>query len=333
MVTDIFMETIKAKVSKLDNDYKKLFLKNQKIDGCSIIIPIYNQEQELFFCLKYLLKQIFSNKFEVIIIDDNSTKQLDINNISQKPFPDIRIFRLNKNVGAAVARNIGIAKAKYQLLLFLDADMVVPNNFLTYHFRCHKKYNNIISVSFRKHILFNLKNKFYIKRMPNYKFDFRYKKYVPLSWKKDYPFLDNSFFGKTYYMLNSTNNFRTFGNGKQIGIWTLANTVISSSMGIKKKDAIKVGGFDDRFIASGYEDIHFGAKLIANNIKVVPLKNITAFHLIKNSVNKRNHKILATVNNRKLYYRLINDKIKNISKYQFINQINKKYGRYIKQIS
>lgn len=320
------MKSIKTELSLMDNNYLCRGAKrNKKIDGCSIIIPVYNQWEELSFCINSLARQKVYFKFEIIIIDDKSPSVYDVKRILSYYPKNTSIFRLTKRLGAATARNIGICKARYNLLIFLDADMIVPNNFLREHFECHRNNNNdIISVSFRKHVLFDpATNKVLanIYKAPNYKSDFRYKKYVPLQWKNQYPSINKEIFGKNYYLLKETKNFLNFGYGKTVGIWTLSHMVVSSSIGIIAKNAIEVGGFDCRFKSAGYEDVHFGAKLICSGIKIVPIKNATAYHLVRNDA--RNSKTKVMARNRRLYYKLIGEKLKRWSRQNFVNNFKK----------
>lgn len=312
----------------MDNNYLcGNIKKKKKIDGCSVIIPVYNQWEELSFCISSLIRQSVYFKFEIIIIDNNSSHGYDIKRILFYCPKNTSIFKLTKRSGAAVVRNVGICKARYNLLIFLDADMVVPNNFLKEHFECHRNNtNDIISVSFRKHVPFDpVANKVSanIYKAPSYKSDFRYKKYVPPQWAKQYPFLNKKIFGKNYFLLKETKDFLNFGYGKTIGIWTLPHMVVSSSIGIMSKNAIEVGGFDCRFKSAWYEDVHFGAKLICKDIKVVPIKNATAYHFVRVNTDRSETRVMTR--NRRLYYRLIGEKPKIWSKHDFIKNFNKNF--------
>lgn len=84
----------------------------------SIIIPSYNRKNEIPELLKDLEKQTTYN-FEVIIVDDNSTDPVEIHHTY--PF-NVNIIRNRQNKGAAESRNIGVANATYEWLLFLDDD-------------------------------------------------------------------------------------------------------------------------------------------------------------------------------------------------------------------
>lgn len=86
----------------------------------SIITPVYNSEQYIGDTIKSVLAQTHSN-WEMLIADDCSR-----DNTAEviKQFDDSRIkyIKLEKNSGAAVARNEALEKAKGKHIAFLDAD-------------------------------------------------------------------------------------------------------------------------------------------------------------------------------------------------------------------
>ncbi|HVA96932.1 MAG TPA: glycosyltransferase family 2 protein [Candidatus Acidoferrales bacterium] len=90
----------------------------------SIIIPVYNEERYLTYCLSSLINQTYKYT-EIIIIDDGSTdKSLDIANKY-----DIQLFR-QKHQGPGIARNYGAGLAKGEILAFLDADMKYDKKYI-----------------------------------------------------------------------------------------------------------------------------------------------------------------------------------------------------------
>jgi glycosyltransferase involved in cell wall biosynthesis len=97
----------------------------------SVIIPAYNEVRHISRCLDSLLRQTFDN-FEIIVVDDGSsdgTSELVKRYIQKNP-KKIRLVRLRMNTGAANARNIGAHYAKGSIVVFLDADMEFPPNFI-----------------------------------------------------------------------------------------------------------------------------------------------------------------------------------------------------------
>lgn len=89
----------------------------------SIIIPVYNVENYLTFCVDSVFKQgLHTSQFEVLLIDDGSKDNsyqvcLDL----QKKYPNIRLFK-QENSGQSVARNRGIEEAKGVYIYFVDSD-------------------------------------------------------------------------------------------------------------------------------------------------------------------------------------------------------------------
>ena len=88
----------------------------------SIITPCYNSEKYISETIRSVLNQTYSN-FEIIIIDDNSTdNSLDIIRSYSQQDSRIKLITLNKNSGAANARNKALNMAKGRYIAFLDSD-------------------------------------------------------------------------------------------------------------------------------------------------------------------------------------------------------------------
>ncbi len=86
----------------------------------SVIIPAYNSEKTIEKLLRSLRKSTFSD-YEIIVVDDHSSD--NTGEISRK-YSDI-VITLKERSGPARARNIGAEKAKGDILLFLDADVII----------------------------------------------------------------------------------------------------------------------------------------------------------------------------------------------------------------
>ena len=95
----------------------------------SIIIPAYNAESYLRRCIDSIFKQeINKNEFEVIIIDDGSQdKSYDIALAIASEHKNIFVYN-QRNSGQAVARNIGLEKAKGKYVMFVDSDDYLIEN-------------------------------------------------------------------------------------------------------------------------------------------------------------------------------------------------------------
>lgn len=91
-------------------------------DLVSVIMPAYNCADFIGESIKSVLNQTYSN-FELIIVDDCSTDDT-LSVIKQYLAKDkrIRLFKLRKNCGGAIARNTAVDKAKGVYLAFNDSD-------------------------------------------------------------------------------------------------------------------------------------------------------------------------------------------------------------------
>lgn len=97
----------------------------------SLIIPTYNRPERLKNCLESLTKLEYSeNLFEVIIIDDGSSQ--DLNNIIKDFESTLNLtYFKQENKGPATARNNGAKKAKGKYLVFTDDDCEPDVKWLT----------------------------------------------------------------------------------------------------------------------------------------------------------------------------------------------------------
>lgn len=85
----------------------------------SVIIPLYNKENRIYHTINSVLNQTFED-FELIIVDDGSTdKSIEI----VQAIHDSRIRLIQKeNGGPSSARNYGVREARFDWIIFLDAD-------------------------------------------------------------------------------------------------------------------------------------------------------------------------------------------------------------------
>lgn len=87
----------------------------------SIVIPLYNMEQDIEKCLESIFKQDYDN-IEVIVVDDGSTdNSFNICNNIAKKNKKLKVFHTENN-GSGPARNYGIEKSSGKYIYFPDAD-------------------------------------------------------------------------------------------------------------------------------------------------------------------------------------------------------------------
>ena len=88
----------------------------------SIITPLYNCERFVQDTINSIIEQTYTN-WELFLIDDCSNDNtLSIVESVAKEDRRIKIIRLKRNSGAAIARNEGIKYASGKYIAFLDSD-------------------------------------------------------------------------------------------------------------------------------------------------------------------------------------------------------------------
>jgi glycosyltransferase involved in cell wall biosynthesis len=97
--------------------------KNNNCNGVSIIVPAYNEEEEIGSTLQRFLQSLSCvsscPQYEVIVVDDGSKdKTADIARL----FDDVKVICRPHNMGYGAAIKTGVKSAKYEWILTLDGD-------------------------------------------------------------------------------------------------------------------------------------------------------------------------------------------------------------------
>jgi teichuronic acid biosynthesis glycosyltransferase TuaG len=114
-----------------------------KEDLISIIIPVYNAEKYIKQTIKTIKAQTYKN-WEAIFVDDCS-KDKSAGIIKKEESDKIKLIKLKKNSGPAIARNIGIEVSKGKYICFLDADDLWESNKLEKQINFMKTENSAFS--------------------------------------------------------------------------------------------------------------------------------------------------------------------------------------------
>lgn len=97
------------------------------MDLVSIVIPVYNMEDNIYNCTKSVLNQTYE-EIEVILVDDGSTDH-SLERCEKLKKEDVRVKVLHtKNRGSGPARNEGIKNATGKYIYFPDADDYLEPN-------------------------------------------------------------------------------------------------------------------------------------------------------------------------------------------------------------
>ena len=117
----------------------------------SVIMPVYNVEKNLHYCLNSILKQTYVD-FEVICIDDASTdSSFEILEYFSKKDSRIKIIKNNLNKGLGYCSNIGLQEANGDYVLFLNGDAWLRFN--AFEILVEKARKDQLDILFFKHVV------------------------------------------------------------------------------------------------------------------------------------------------------------------------------------
>jgi len=108
----------------------------------SVVIPAFNEEKYLGKCLQSVLKQEVDFEYEIIVVDNNST---DKTNEVAKSFGVKVIKEMRPGVGWA--RHTGTNEAVGEYVLQLDADTILPSDYLRNVLNNFQKHKNLSCLS------------------------------------------------------------------------------------------------------------------------------------------------------------------------------------------
>ncbi|MEZ0315718.1 MAG: glycosyltransferase family 2 protein, partial [Methylophilaceae bacterium] len=98
----------------------------------SVVIPAYNAARDIEACLKSLLAQQFDlANYEIIVVDDYSTDAtFELASTLAASHANLHIVPAPVNAGPGIARNLGVAQARGEWVIFLDSDDTLANDAL-----------------------------------------------------------------------------------------------------------------------------------------------------------------------------------------------------------
>lgn len=228
----------------------------------SVIVPVYNGSKTIVDCLRALLQQtIHHNVYEVIVTDDCSTDDTWTRIEEILPYSrNLYVFRHSKNRGQGAARNTGIRVARGEIVILVDGDIVVADNFVEEHINRHF----CTYAGQRIAVMSNIRYADACIRGSNFG---HYLQSRYLGFRH----------GKEKASLDYTNlPFRCFGGG------------ISS---MRREDIIAAGLFDEKIDAYGAEDEKLGYLLGSSGVRLVFAEEAHAIHYDKVSLERYKKKM------------------------------------------
>ena len=299
----------------------------------SIIIPIYNAEKYLKYCLESIKKQNYSD-YEVLMIDDGSTD--NSKNICKKYQLNDKKFRLieKENGGSASARNLGLLNAQGDYIAFVDADDYIEYDYLSKLYHLINKYNaDIAQCSFKKVFQYEScnknKNGYKISTYSNKEVLEKFcekQEYLSIAvlWNKLYKkelfqnleFPVNKGIDDEYLICNIIDRAKSIVITDEIlyYYYMSENSQMRSKPSLKQLDCIEaIEKQLDFFLCQGYDDLY--NKLLYRYYRCI----IWGYYYVKDFFPEEK-KILSNLNKkRKKWYKvLFNKKIKVIDKIEII---------------
>ncbi|VAW74532.1 hypothetical protein MNBD_GAMMA12-220 [hydrothermal vent metagenome] len=282
----------------------------EAIEPVSIIIPFFNSESSILKTLSSIENQKINKTFlancEVILIDDGSrlavseTVEIDLYSF------DLIIVRLEENCGVSNARSIGVAQSSYEILIFLDSDVILSEFYLMDHIVRHHVLHNIVLVSFKKNVhrtdpLLSIAAIQRGIRNPDCLSDLRIATTITASAVGSYD-VDKSL---QFNILEETNFFKNFHGSRIFGVYDLSCMVTGHNFSCNKNLIDKAAPFSNQFKGWGMEDVYFGLKTIAAGAYIIPVLSSGVYHIKhtsrtgtedqKQSQYKRNVKIINQI--------------------------------------
>ena len=203
----------------------------------SILIPTKNRLPILRETLHniYYVNKLPKEDFEIIVSNDGDD---DLSVLYDEfPFDNLKIVKNTHKPGAAGNRNNAADYAQYDLLQFLDDDILITENFFQRLIYWHNKLENIILGS----------NLLYSKKVKEIN-----KKTSIGRYKLKYNWLDG------LIMMNEIGD----------GLYEV-NSLAGFSISIKRETFDKVGKFDKNFVYAGSEDVEFSYRASQKNVKLI----------------------------------------------------------------
>jgi glycosyltransferase involved in cell wall biosynthesis/GT2 family glycosyltransferase len=113
----------------------------------TVVTVLYRKAQEVRYFLEGLYRQDFRGRFEIVFVDDMTPDDsIEVVREFERWVPesrrrqiDLRIVRNDKNIGNCGSRNHGIAEARGDIVIVVDADCMFNRGFLASHYAAHAK--------------------------------------------------------------------------------------------------------------------------------------------------------------------------------------------------
>lgn len=208
----------------------------------SVLIPVYNQYDELSITLDALSRQDYPDSFEVVVADDGSDcvgEQVIDKYSSVFNYSLIYIESL-VNMGRAATRNKLVEGSKGDILIFCDADRFPSVSFISDHVQCIHNSKRGVSIG---------------KVMETYESAKTIKEQTCKKWVSR----------KAVYYKTIQKMFNSNGESDSCLTWL---AFLSGNLAIERKE-LGEERFDESFHEWGFEHFELGYRLVKKGMKII----------------------------------------------------------------
>lgn len=250
----------------------------------SIIIPCWNVEQTINRTLGSIASQRLADGYadehlEVILVDDGSDRPVaDFVRASDFKFR-ISVIRLGLNHGVSHAREIGLAHASGDVILFLDGDIILSRDYLADHIVRNSVIRDAVFVSFKENVESSDARISPAAvgagaEVPDYSGDLRVYKKVRRGAIGTYKVPEET----VVRILEETAHFKRFPLGNY-GPYDLACMVVGHNFSCNRQALLRAAPFERRFKGYGMEDQYFGLRMLSDGSYIIPVLSSGVFHI------------------------------------------------------
>ena len=233
----------------------------------SVIVPTKDRVAILSETVTRLAKQSYpKDRYEVIVVDDGSTE--DPTPIFREMPENVRLVRQgDREFRAGQARQRGAREARYEHLVFLDADVCAPRDLLWHHDWAHRRMVDAVLLGYLSG--YNLHDLGYVHTLADVR-GVRDLESIPI-------IPDRS---REPALRRCLDNLDWLAEP-----WALTYTGhLSLPCGLFDK----IGGFSDRYVGWGLEDIDFGLRLHRAGARFAFSRFAVGYHLVEPNEASRN---------------------------------------------